>query len=54
MSGRPREHDDKIEEVLALLKRGWTVRAVALSMGLSKSTVGRMKKGWRDDRSNNT
>lgn len=44
---RPREHDDKVIEILRLLDLGWTVRQIAVAVGCGKSTVGNIKKGVR-------
>jgi IS30 family transposase len=48
--GRPKEiTNDEAIEVMALAIQGWTVRAIAESVGISKSAVGRIVKESRDD-----
>ena len=41
--GRPPLYEDKRAEVLLLLAKGFTIRAVATKLGIPKSIVGRMK-----------
>ena len=43
--GRPREHDDKIGDIMRLVSLGYTERQIALELGLGKSSVNRLKKG---------
>ena len=41
--GRPPLYEDKRAEVLLLLARGFTVRAVSNKLKIPKSIIGRMK-----------
>lgn len=41
---RPREYEDRVEEVLALAGMGWSLREIAAELGMGKSTVHRILK----------
>lgn len=43
LMARPREYDEVMPEVQRLLGLGWTVRLIAQTVGISKSTVHRMR-----------
>lgn len=43
-AGRPALYENKCAEVLALLAKGFTIRAVAHKLNIPKSIVGRMGK----------
>ena len=43
--GRKPQYTGKLDEILDLLARNLSVREVALRTGISKSTIGRIRKG---------
>lgn len=43
-AGRPRVHNDRLQEILDLRAKGYTLRAIALALNVTKSTIHRMLK----------
>ena len=47
--GRPPEYTEKYDDIVRLLRSGLSVREVAMQTGISKSTVGRIRRSIYED-----
>lgn len=47
--GRPKEYLEQYEEIVRLLGLGLSVREIELKTGISKSSVGRIRKEIQDE-----